>query len=386
MSKRITTEDFINKSILIHGNIYDYTKTKYTKAIEKVIITCLKHGDFKVTPSHHIGSNQGCKVCSQEIRVSKITPTREYFISKATAVHGNTYDYSEVNYKNNKTKVLIICKEHGGFNQTPANHISCKSGCPECGKVKSKLAVTKTQGDFIKDALEVHGEKYDYSNTIYNGVFLKVEVLCKLHKKHFKVTASNHINGSGCPSCTLESRTMTTKKFLEKANSVHKGAYDYTETVYLGCYKRVWVKCKFHGFFSIQASNHLRGGGCKDCGFLLQGYTKTDFTNRCNKNNGGLGILYIIRCYDKSEVFYKVGITSMGIHPRFSGDSKMPYSYEIVKEVSLEPEFIYDLENNLLRNLTNYRYIPRLHFAGKTECFSTLEPILDCLRQYLNVK
>lgn len=71
MSKRITTEDFINKSILIHGNIYDYTKTKYTKAIEKVVITCLKHGDFKVTPSHHIGANSVIRYCKARFTTSK---------------------------------------------------------------------------------------------------------------------------------------------------------------------------------------------------------------------------------------------------------------------------------------------------------------------------
>ena len=45
---------------------------------------------------------------------------------------------------------------------------------------------------------------------------------------------------------------------------------------------------------------------------------------------------------------------------------------------------IYDLENNLLRNLTKYNYIPKLNFAGKTECFSELQPILKCLAKYLN--
>ena len=55
------------------------------------------------------------------------------FIEKAKKIHNNKYDYSKVEYVNVKTKVCIICPEHGEFWQTPDSHINGKSGCPKCG-------------------------------------------------------------------------------------------------------------------------------------------------------------------------------------------------------------------------------------------------------------
>lgn len=39
------------------------------------------------------------------------------FIEKAIKRHGGNYDYSLVNYINSRTKVQIICKIHGIFEQ-----------------------------------------------------------------------------------------------------------------------------------------------------------------------------------------------------------------------------------------------------------------------------
>ena len=108
--------------------------------------------------------------------------------------------------------------------------------------------------------------------------------------------------------------------------------------------------------------------------------------SRCKRNNSGLGNVYIIKCYDDSEVFYKIGIASTNIEYRYDSNQKMPYKYELVEEYSTEPEIAYNAENHVLREMAKYSYQPNIRFKGKTECFSTLEPIIDCLRQYLDVK
>ena len=51
------------------------------------------------------------------------TLTTEQFIEKARSIHGDKYNYSKVNYINNKTKVTITCSEHGDFEQIPYNHL-----------------------------------------------------------------------------------------------------------------------------------------------------------------------------------------------------------------------------------------------------------------------
>ena len=89
------------------------------------------------------------------------TDKTKEFIAKAKAVHGDKYDYSKVNYAKNTTKVTIICKIHGEFEQCPAYHL-LGQGCPECGG-RRKL----TTEEFIEKARKVHGDKYDYSKVNY---------------------------------------------------------------------------------------------------------------------------------------------------------------------------------------------------------------------------
>lgn len=49
--------------------------------------------------------------------------TTDEFVSKAKAVHGDKYDYSQSEYTNKRTKLNIICPTHGEFLQLPLNHI-----------------------------------------------------------------------------------------------------------------------------------------------------------------------------------------------------------------------------------------------------------------------
>jgi len=86
--------------------------------------------------SHKINKS-GCPICGGTIK-----STTEKFIEKAKKVHGDKYDYSLVNYTNNRTKVEIICKEHGVFIQTPEKHILKSRGCPTCKSSKGELQIS----------------------------------------------------------------------------------------------------------------------------------------------------------------------------------------------------------------------------------------------------
>ena len=119
------SEIFIKRAIVIHNNKYDYLKVEYKASTEKVRIICPEHGEFLETPDSHL-QGQGCSKCSKVYRYNS-----NEWIENAKTVHGNRYDYSKVVYVNNSTKICIICKEHGEFWQTPANHIKGKN-CPKC--------------------------------------------------------------------------------------------------------------------------------------------------------------------------------------------------------------------------------------------------------------
>ena len=128
---RITTEEFINQSNIIHNYKYDYSKVNYIDYDTEVIIICPKHGDFKQTPHGHL-SGHGCQTCAREYTGLCNKSNLEEFKKNGNIVHGEgTYDYSKVNYINNQTEVIIICPIHGDFPQTPANHLQGE-GCPSC--------------------------------------------------------------------------------------------------------------------------------------------------------------------------------------------------------------------------------------------------------------
>ncbi len=135
-----TKEKFIEKSQLQHGERYDYSPVEYVNQHVKVKIICKEHGEFEQTPMKHCRNvkPQGCSKCahSKYSQTGK-TSTAEEFIEKSKKIQTVEYDYSKVDYKNNRTHVIIICKEHGEFKQTPSHHLS-GDRCPHCNRSKGE--------------------------------------------------------------------------------------------------------------------------------------------------------------------------------------------------------------------------------------------------------
>ena len=109
MSKKLTKEDYVSKAIAIHGNKYDYSKLIYKGIFNKVQIICPIHGKFSKIAHYHTNKKQGCPKCGMERSKANQALTKESFIKKAKAIHGEKYDYSQVQYSNAKTKVKIFC-------------------------------------------------------------------------------------------------------------------------------------------------------------------------------------------------------------------------------------------------------------------------------------
>jgi hypothetical protein len=150
--------------------------------------------------------------------------TNEEFIKEAKLVHGDKYDYSLVKYKNNYTKVKIICKEHGIFEQEPCSHLN-GCGCISC--VCHKKSTTE---EFVIKAKLVHGDRYDYFMVEYVKSSMKIKIICKEHGI-FEQTPNSHLNGQGCPSC-VGLKKSTTEEFIIKAILIHGDKYDYSLTIY----------------------------------------------------------------------------------------------------------------------------------------------------------
>ena len=275
MSKRKTTEEFIEKANIIHNNKYDYSKVEYKSNSTKVCIICPEHGEFWQTPYNHL-RGCGCPKC-----VGKNKKTTEEFIRRAKEVHGDKYDYSKVEYINAKTKVCIICPEHGEFWQIANRHLS-GCGCPKC------VGKNKTTEEFIRRAKEVHGDKYDYSKVKYVNNSTKVCIICPEHGEFWQKPAG-HLRGCGCPKC--KGKNKTAEEVIEKARKVHGDKYDYSKVVYKGMHTKVCIICPEHGEFWQTLSNHLKGCGCYKCG-------------RTKKGNYILVQKYIDKCTEKYKGFY----------------------------------------------------------------------------------
>lgn len=190
--KKLTTIEFIEKAKKIHGDRYDYSLVIYVNGRTIVDIICKEHGIFQQTPSNHLGG-QNCPVC-----MNKGKSNNERFIIAAKNIHGDIYDYSLVEYTNSKKNIGIKCKIHGIFEQRPTRHLS-GDGCPKCnGGVKI------SQDEFINRAINLHGNRYDYSHVKYVNSSTKVDIVCNVHGI-FSMRPNNHLNGQGCPMCENKS-------------------------------------------------------------------------------------------------------------------------------------------------------------------------------------
>lgn len=200
-SNIINREEFLSRAVAIHGDRYDYSIIKYKRGGIHVDIICSKHGVFKQKPNKHM-RGQGCPKCAHEMEHYNQLTTDE-FINKAKKIHGEKYNYSEIDYVKSNIKVKIGCLEHGLFEQLPNNHLRGMV-CIKCAlKINADKRRSNTR-EFIKKASIVHKNKYDYSMIEYKGCFEKVKIVCPLHGIYLQTPAS-HLYGKGCPLC-LESR------------------------------------------------------------------------------------------------------------------------------------------------------------------------------------
>lgn len=262
--KKSTKETFIAKAKTIHGDRYSYDNVEYVNSVTIVEITCKEHGSFYQAPSNHL-RGKGCPLCANKLRGRFKRDTKETFIRKAKEIHGDKYDYSNVDYVNQNKCVEIICKKHGSFIQLPASHLQGR-GCPKCsGK-------GRTKEDVIKELTNVHNGKYDYNKLSFNKLNDKVIITCPIHGD-FEQTLSKHLKGQGCPKCAVkkrnENQTLTQEEFIKRAENISNGKDTFENVSYSTMKDKVKVNCKKHGEYEIRPYDYLSGHRCPKCGTTL---------------------------------------------------------------------------------------------------------------------
>lgn len=264
MSKRLTTEEFIEKAVKVHGDKYNYSLVNYIDCKTKVKIICKEHGVFEQNLECHIRLKCGCPICNLGGRLSL-----EEFISKSNKKHNYRYDYSLVEYEKSIIPVKIICPDHGVFKQRPLEHLrGC--GCKKCTRPYKNTDI------IIKEFENIHKHRYDYSLIEYKSMHTKVKIICKIHGI-FEQQPANHLMGQGCPICN--SNKLNREIFIKKSEKIHSEKYDYSLVDYINNGTKVKIICKNHGVFEQRPNSHLKGYGCSKCRKLCI----TDFVERSNK-------------------------------------------------------------------------------------------------------
>jgi hypothetical protein len=200
-NKTTTTDSFIEKARLVHGDKYDYSRIEYVRPHAKMTIICPVHGAFQQTSVQHTSGKHGCMKCGSARRANTTRKTTEIVVGEFMKHHGDKYDYSSVEYVSGNVVVDIICPEHGVFQQRPNKHRT-GNGCPLCGQITSGLAQRLTQTEVIGRSSTKHGDKYDYSKVEYITSDKKITIICPKHGEFSQRPIDHYMHGNGCPKCS----------------------------------------------------------------------------------------------------------------------------------------------------------------------------------------
>ncbi len=248
------------------------------------------------------------------IRIAK--NKTEYFIAQSRLIHGDFYSYSKVDWVSDTVKVIITCPIHGDFEQVPNSHKS-GTGCYYCGRVKTISKQTQKFTDFLNKAREVHGDKYEYFEDEFTNSSNKTKIKCIKHDHIFHQTPNNHLAGQNCSLCGRETLTQK-QRDINIEPWTHHGWVEKAK------------RSKYFDSFKV----------------------------------------YVIRCWNEDETFYKIGRSFNKIKQRFKSIA-MPYDYEVIKCIEHEDGLeICRIEHESLRLNKANKYVPKIKFGGGNECFS----------------
>ena len=320
------------------------------------------------------------------------------FINDAKEVHGDKYIYlDDVPYENNRTKMHIVCPEHGDFYQDYKHHITRKQMCPICSHKTINLKnIEKAKENFYK----VIGEIYDLTKFIYSKSSTKSIVIC--HEKdingnehgEFEMSPNALLCGERCPKCTFRYRDL--ESFVNYANYIHNFKYDYRDFVYINNATKGKIYCPVHGEFWQTPGNHtnsIHAQGCPSCAKISVGIkkrlTNSEFIRRCKIiHNDAYEYLeeYVsydvkmkIKCKRCNSIFYQTPDNHLHNHGcPFCTKSKME---NIVEDLLKENKIIFEREKRFdwlvyKKNMKLDFYLPEYNAAIECQGIQHFEEVL----------
>lgn len=236
------------------------------------------------------------------------------------------------------------------------------------------LKELETKNSFYREGLfKVVGE--------YSGVNNKIELETKFG--NVSVKAGSLLSGL---KFTIESAVDKSEFAKNVIKDLYGEAFDLSKLIYTRSRDNILIGCKKHGFVSVKYNNLMNSRGCPKCG--------VEYWKQCSKSNGGWEHskwenkskysenfdsfkVYIIRCWNEEEEFYKIGKTFTTIEERMKGyslNTVMPYNWEVFKIMPLDnAKDVCKLELECHKHFKKYKYIPKIYFSGYQECFSKID-------------
>ena len=329
--KYISFKENLYKAIAIHGDIFDVDFNTYTQLRNDIRMVHKESGkEYWINFGNFIrgGLPKELRLELEKIKYGNL------FIERSTEIHNGFYDYSKSEYLGSDARLTIICPEHGEFLQTPHDHLD-GHGCPKCKADNHRVKFS----DFVKKAREIHGDKYTYMESSWNGTASLVSAICP-HHGEITLMPSSHLNGSeclycaralkedkvedvpefevldvnyklisnvdsvitnsvytfncskhgnynttylkylnnfyhGCLECANDGIRKDFDSFVKETSETHSGKYKYIKPEFMNRNQKVKIICPDHGEFEMLPYNHAIGQGCPQCGILKVAEART---------------------------------------------------------------------------------------------------------------
>lgn len=213
MKKKITFEDFLERAKKVQGDKfarYIYSEENFFGICKKVGIICKEHGLFWQRCYDHL-NGCGCPKCAHVYPL-----TKEDIFEKVNKIHEDKYSIDDdIEFKNNKSKINVFCNNCNKTFSIRINDLFNGYGCPYC------VGRHKTTEQYIEELKKKRKDfdDFDYSKVIYTKATDKITLIHKKCGHEFEQSASNHLNGVGCPYCaTFPTVSQMEKKVADMLN------------------------------------------------------------------------------------------------------------------------------------------------------------------------
>lgn len=286
------------------------------------------------------------------------------FISEAMLVHGDRYDYTNTIYDGVNSKVLIRCKEHGEFLQSPGSHLAGYK-CRECGLDQQRQSSRLTFKDFVSRAQARHGEKYSYTEVDWVKSTSPITIRCEVHGDFRAEPYSHYAEGIGCPKCSKRPQ-VTTDDFIARAAAREYPHHDYSKTIYTNYSTKVIITCILHGDYQQNPGDHYRYPGCQKCRYIKSANTRSRDRSKTSLDGYGAQVKrYTSRSYkDHLDLINPLGLL------RAKG------SYELDHIFSIREGYENKVPPEVIGHYTNLRMLASSENGSKhSRCDKTIEDL-----------